>query len=85
MHADSGVAASPHASPIDSRAERCRICLEPEPLVIELREMLFGTREPFEYLHCRSCGAIQIRAIPDDLGRHDLRRRPATVPGDHAG
>ncbi|HSS34697.1 MAG TPA: class I SAM-dependent methyltransferase [Patescibacteria group bacterium] len=35
-----------------------------------LREMLFGTRETFPYLRCRSCGALRIEAIPTDLARH---------------
>ena len=37
---------------------------------VELREMLFGTREPFSYLHCRTCGLLQIREIPADLGQY---------------
>ncbi|MDO8845977.1 class I SAM-dependent methyltransferase [Methylicorpusculum sp.] len=32
-------------------------------------EMMFGTREEFEYFQCTSCGCLQIRHIPNDLGR----------------
>jgi SAM-dependent methyltransferase len=34
------------------------------------REMLFGTRETFDYRHCPGCGLLQIVVIPADLGRH---------------
>ena len=49
---------------------RCRICenvagnrLHPA------REMMFGTREEFDYVECAHCGTVQIAAIPD-LTRH---------------
>ncbi|MES2210135.1 MAG: class I SAM-dependent methyltransferase [Chloroflexota bacterium] len=32
--------------------------------------MLFGTREPFDYLLCHDCGALTIRVVPADLDRH---------------
>lgn len=32
------------------------------------REMMFGTREEFEYFQCKSCGCLQITEIPKDLG-----------------
>lgn len=35
-----------------------------------LREMLYGTREEFEYLLCPSCGVLRIAAVPLDLERH---------------
>ncbi len=35
-----------------------------------LREMMFGLREPFDYLLCRACGTIRIATVPGDLGRH---------------
>ncbi len=70
MLTDASVEAPPQPFPIDGRRDRCRICFEPDPQVVELREMLFGTRERFDYLHCRACGALQIRDVPGDLGRH---------------
>ena len=33
-------------------------------------EMMFGTRESFEYVLCDSCGCLQISDIPADLARH---------------
>lgn len=32
------------------------------------REMMFGTREEFEYFQCNSCGCLQITDIPKNLG-----------------
>lgn len=48
----------------------CRICgaLGNHPTFIG-REMMFGTREEFEYFQCNSCGCLQISDIPNDLGR----------------
>jgi SAM-dependent methyltransferase len=34
------------------------------------REMMLGTREPFEYFECRECGSVQIVEPPADLGRY---------------
>ena len=31
--------------------------------------MMFGTREPFEYLECGQCGTLQLIDVPD-LARH---------------
>ena len=36
---------------------------------VRLREMMFGTREPFDYGRCRSCDSMVIASIPPDLGR----------------
>jgi SAM-dependent methyltransferase len=32
-------------------------------------ELMFGTGETFEYLHCASCGVLHLLAIPSDMGR----------------
>jgi SAM-dependent methyltransferase len=37
---------------------------------VALREMMFGTREQFDYLLCDACGTIRIAEVPADLGRH---------------
>lgn len=48
----------------------CRICGNFDGNTTWLvREMLHGTREPFDYFQCRACGCLQITKIPDDLGR----------------
>lgn len=48
----------------------CRICGEAgDHARFTAREMMFGSREPFEYFECRRCGCLQIAEIPRDLGR----------------
>ena len=51
-------------------------------------EMLHGTREPFEYLECASCGCLQIKEIPKELNKYypedyysfQLKRVPGVNP-----
>jgi SAM-dependent methyltransferase len=51
--------------------DACPICADRHPPERhQLREMLFGTRERFDYLRCPNCGALRIANVPDDLGRH---------------
>lgn len=48
----------------------CRICGADEVSErITAREMMFGSREAFEYFRCADCGTLQIAEIPEDLGR----------------
>ena len=48
----------------------CRICgNDRNNRIHKTREMMFGTREVFDYLECGDCGTIQIVEIPD-LSRH---------------
>jgi SAM-dependent methyltransferase len=37
---------------------------------IKVREMMFGTRDTFEYLECAQCGCIQIAETPSGLQQH---------------
>jgi SAM-dependent methyltransferase len=49
----------------------CRICGNGEknaPFVA--REMMFGTRETFDYFECARCGCLQIAEVPGDLSRY---------------
>lgn len=44
----------------------CRICGNAENNRIHhAREMMFGTRDAFDYLECAACGTLQITKIPD--------------------
>ena len=44
----------------------CRICgNEQGNRIHQTREMMFGTRDTFEYLECGQCGTLQIVDIPD--------------------
>ena len=46
--------------------DACRICGNRENnSVHHAREMMFGTRDPFDYLECGACGTLQIGEIPD--------------------
>lgn len=48
----------------------CRICgVQGKHPVYDVREMMFGTREAFYYFQCTACGCLQIKEIPEDLGR----------------
>jgi SAM-dependent methyltransferase len=47
----------------------CRICFnEKNNTPYVLREMMFGTKETFEYFQCSSCDCIQIKEVPQNLG-----------------
>ena len=49
----------------------CRICgNEENNRQFVAHEMMFGTREAFDYFQCSGCGCLQIGRIPQDLGRH---------------
>lgn len=46
----------------------CRICQsEGDHRTWYIREMMYGTREVFEYFECSVCGCLQISAIPEDM------------------
>jgi len=49
----------------------CRICGSDHVLGRHVaREMMYGTRESFDYVQCADCLCLQIEHIPDDLARH---------------
>lgn len=53
--------------------EKCRLCGSPGPhQTIAVREMMFGTRESFEYYSCAACDTLQIANLLEDeeLTRH---------------
>lgn len=48
----------------------CRICENAESnRGFNAREMMFGTRDTFDYFECAQCGTVQICDVPD-LSRH---------------
>lgn len=54
-------------------SRECRICGCAGPhRVITAREMMFGTRETFDYFSCAECESLQIVDVPDhgELSRH---------------
>ncbi len=49
----------------------CRICnTEDNHPTFVGREMMFGTREKFEYFQCNTCNCLQITDIPKNLGNY---------------
>ena len=48
----------------------CRICGGPLARAFRVREMMFGTREEFQYHQCADCDCLQIDVVPADIGRH---------------
>lgn len=49
----------------------CRICKNIQGnSFFTAREMLYGTREKFEYFECANCGCLQITTIPPDLSKY---------------
>src|SRR5579883_2214608 len=48
----------------------CRICgAKNRNELFRAREMMFGTREQFNYVKCETCGCLQIDKCPIDLSR----------------
>ncbi len=49
----------------------CRICKNIQAnQPYKLREMMFGLRDIFEYVHCAKCGCLQIKDIPADMSKY---------------
>ncbi len=49
----------------------CRICENRDGnRLLRAREMMFGTRDAFDYVVCGSCGCVQIADVLPDLGRY---------------
>lgn len=58
---------------MDASEKDCQLCGSTGPhSTVEVREMMFGSRELFEYFECAACGTLQIVNILDGetLGRH---------------
>ena len=45
----------------------CRVCGGETDTSVSAPEMMYGTRERFDYFECPSCGCVQISEVPDDL------------------
>lgn len=46
----------------------CRVCASNRNQSYSAREMMYGTRESFEYFQCDDCHCLQIETIPDNIG-----------------
>jgi len=57
--------------PSDLPSRTCRVCGNVEGnRPFTLREMMFGSRERFDYFQCGTCETVQIVAVPADLGKY---------------
>jgi hypothetical protein len=51
--------------------DRCRICGNDRGnRNVVAREVMYGFRERFDYLECSDCGCLQIRQVPQDIGKY---------------
>ena len=49
----------------------CEICGNEEAnKKVQIREMMFGTRDEFDYYECSKCGCLQIAKIPENIGEY---------------
>jgi len=48
------------------------------------REMMYGSRERFDYLECPRCGSLYLKDIPRDMGRFYPRGYYSFAPKRHA-
>jgi SAM-dependent methyltransferase len=52
-------------------AMTCRICESKHNNgTFTTREMMFGIRDVFDYFECESCGCVQIKNVPENLGKY---------------
>lgn len=50
---------------------QCRICGNAGMYATySIKEMMFGSREAFDYFVCSNCSCLQIARVPEDLSRH---------------
>ncbi|MDF1573012.1 MAG: class I SAM-dependent methyltransferase [Bacteroidales bacterium] len=51
--------------------ETCRICSNKEGnKLFTTKEMLYGTKDKFDYIECSKCKCVQIKHIPDNIGAY---------------
>lgn len=56
---------------LEERLTVCRICRKKSPNeIFRGKEMMFGTREEFDYFVCSNCQCMQIVTIPENLGAY---------------
>lgn len=49
----------------------CKICKKKSSETnYHVREMMFGTKEVFDYFECPDCGCLQLAQIPEDLAKY---------------
>src|SRR6478609_9592522 len=52
-------------------SKACRICGNIEGnIIFQTKEMMFGFRDPFNYVECKECGTVQIEEIPGNIEKY---------------
>ena len=67
------MAQSKHQTPMNHNTPSvsCRVCGGTHAVEwLHPREMMFGTREQFDYFRCGDCGCLQIASVPENMGDH---------------
>lgn len=55
----------------NTKSVTCRVCAGSHAVEwLRAREMMYGTREEFDYFRCGSCGCLQIAEIPTNMAVH---------------
>ena len=50
---------------------QCLICLNKNFLkILQVKEMMMGKRDSFNYFHCEKCDSLQIKNVPDNLSEY---------------
>lgn len=64
---------------------KCIICTEEifelDKLIV--KEMMFGTKEEFEYYQCKNCEALQISTVPKDISKYYENKNYYTQKKDY--
>lgn len=47
---------------------KCEVCGSKQNEIIDVREMMFGTKHIFQYISCKHCGSLTLQNIPENLG-----------------
>jgi SAM-dependent methyltransferase len=57
-------------SELPTRVLTCDVCSNTSNnTVVTIREMMQGSRTPFEYIECGRCGCLHLDPVPDDLSQ----------------
>lgn len=67
MHPERAPSLITASMPVDFR---CRICNGPLGPALTVREMMYGTRDEFDYHQCHDCACLQISEIPEDIEKY---------------
>ncbi len=50
---------------------KCKVCGDTgKHVTYQSREMMYGTRESFDYFQCSNCECLQIKEVPKDMGKY---------------